>query len=166
MPEMAFSIDAVLKHLLDRLQPDLSIARNLTREEQACCEVVQDILVETAKNHASLVKPMVEEVETPVDNLEEDPCHCSESSEDDEPRHLSSIEEQMSAKKLEDIWRNYLSTNQRSCLMKHRITYAQLRAVKRHFLEGSSFRPKKIQGGKIRNSVAYFVINRLKATLV
>ena len=128
----AFSIEAVLVRLIVKFQPDLSIRRDLTPAETSCFNTLQAILVQTAESH---------NVKVTCD--EEDLGSHESDAADYEPEDVERcvrvpVEKTMTPERMESIFQSYLPTGQRKCLFKHRISYSQLQAVRRHFAKGTA----------------------------
>lgn len=140
---MAFSIDSVLKYLVDKFQPDLSSVKVLTQQESLCCRTLEQILQETAEN-------------SPVDcpQSEEDSCeddaHFLDSDEEIATCDGTPIEKNKSAEHMGRIWDDDRKLGRAKCLKKHKITYSQLRAIRRHFKHGEA---EQLKTEKVRSIV-------------
>lgn len=145
--KMAFSIDAVLKRLFDKFEPDLSISRELTKAEFSCYATVESFLVETAENYSVQIE---EDQEIPETQASSDDADYLDS-DDARTEERSSIEQTMSSKRIEAIWDTFKRLGRGACLKKHQISHSQLKSVKRHFEKGDA---ENLKTRAIRSHVA------------
>lgn len=139
---MSFSIDAVLKYLVEKFDADLTISRGLTSEETSCCTTLERILRETARNHSSNAAQNDEGQESAALVCSQDNSDSSDSEFPEtaptESRQWASIEETIAPHRLAKIFATYQKSDRGACLREHRITDSQLKAIKRHFATGKA----------------------------
>ena len=143
---MAVSIDTVLRLLLDRFKPNLSLTTVASEIDVQCFGILEAILVGAAKEH------LCADVEdAPEDAQEEEapsPGACDDSVEEAESadgHERLAIEDRFSAAQLNEMWEYYQRKGRKSCGTKYRLRYSQLRSIKRHFTKGTGEQAKSRQ---------------------
>lgn len=154
---MVFSVSAVLKLLVDRFEPNLSITDVSDAEVVQCAEKMEHILLQYMEGSHEMQPPDARLDATDVDshNLpttsnanENDPDFNIE----EEKTPWAPIETKYTESKLQEIYDIYQTRGNKSCLLKYpKLTQSELRSIIRHFTKGVG---EHVKSRKVRQFIA------------
>lgn len=142
MVVMAFSICAVLKSLVQKFNADLTAEDSCGEPERRCVLVIEAYLLQTATEHTDPLNELDDTFpnfgeDVPDEEISTDILPSSDLLEEAPAPAWTPIESQMSSARMETIWKFDLEKGRKKCLAKFKIRYSKLRAIRRHFTQGT-----------------------------